>query len=146
MSNTPDIKMIIAKLEVAGPVDDKHVDSAERHLGVKFPPDYRNFLRNYGAAMGVGFDVAGIAEEIPGEPPLWVDVVEFTISMRGKEGKIGSYSDLVALSSDGMDITFYLRTDDIHAGEVLALGPGVEEVVARSFNEFLHKISNGDLM
>lgn len=146
MSDTPNNNMIITTFEVAGPVDDKIIDSAELLLKVKFPQEYRDFLRDYGAAMGAGFDIAGLAEEVTDEPPLWDDVVEFTRNMRDAVGKVGSYSDLVALSNDGMDITFYLRTDDTHCGEVLALGPGVETLVAKSFNEFLNKLSKGILM
>ena len=56
---------IISELRVSGPSTEEEINNAERELGVKFPPEYREFLAKYGAAMGPGYEVAGLTREIP---------------------------------------------------------------------------------
>ena len=138
---------IISELRVSGPSTEEEINNAERELGVKFPPEYREFLAKYGAAMGPGYEVAGVTREAldPDQPPMWDNVVRATRSLRNSHGKVGNYDDLIVISGDGMDITFYLRTKGDAAGKVLALGPGVEKEVAGSLSEFIARIHSGEL-
>src|SRR5215475_7713711 len=134
---------IISELTVSGPSTEEEINTAERELGVKFPPEYREFLAKYGAARIAGYQIAGLTHQDPDQPPLWDSVVRATRSLRDRHGKIGHYDDLIAISGDGMDITFYLRTKEDTSGRVLALGPGVEKEVASTLSEFIDRIHRG---
>ena len=138
---------IVNELTVFGPTTEEEINNAERELGVRFPPEYREFLAKYGAALGPGYEIAGLAHEgsDPDQPPLWDNVVKATRSLRDKNGKVGNYDDLIAISGDGMSITFYLRTKEDVQGSVLALGPGVEKKVASTLSEFISRIHRGEL-
>src|SRR5262249_23724455 len=113
---------IIRELTVSGPSSEEEIKSAERELGVQFPLEYREFLAKYGAGRVAGYCIAGLTHQDPDQPPMWDSVVSATRSLRDKHGKVGSYDDLIAVSGDGMDITFYLRTKGDASGTVLALG------------------------
>jgi len=136
---------IISELKVAGPSTEEEINTAERQLGVKFPSEYREFLAKYGAARIAGYQIAGLTHQDPDQPPMWESVVQVTRSLRDRHGKVGDYDGLIAISGDGMGITFYLRTKGDAAGRVLALGPGVEKEVAGTFSEFISRIHSGEL-
>jgi hypothetical protein len=136
---------IIRDLTVSGPTSEEEIKSAERELGVQFSPEYREFLAKYGAARIAGYQIAGLTHQDPDQPPLWDSVIQATRSLRDRHGKVGDYDDLIAISGDGMDITFYLRTKGDASGTVLALGPGVEKEVAGTFSEFISRIHSGEL-
>ena len=136
---------ILSELKVSGPSTEEEIKNAERELGVQFPPEYREFLARYGAARIAGYQIAGLTHQDPDQPPMWDSVVRVTRSQRDRHGKIGHYDDLIAISGDGMDITFYLRTRADVSGSLLALGPGVEKEVARTLSEFISRIHSGEL-
>lgn len=136
---------IISELTVSGPSSEDEIRDAERKLDVIFPAEYREFLAIYGAALGPGYEIAGLTHEDPEEPPLWDNVVMATRSLRDSSGRIGSYDGLVVISHDGLSVTYYLRTEGDSAGKVLALGPGVEKEVANSFSEFIARVHAGAL-
>ena len=136
---------IVSELRVSGPSSEEEITNAERELGARFPPEYREFLAKYGAARIAGYQIAGLTHQDPEQPPMWQSVVSATRLLRDSYGKVGIYDDLIAISGDGMDITFYLRTKGDAAGKVLALGPGVEREVASSLSEFIARIHSGEL-
>jgi hypothetical protein len=136
---------IVGELTVAGPSSEEEISNAEREICVTFPPEYREFLAKYGAALGFGYEIAGLTHQDLDQPPLWNHVVRLTRSLRDCQGKVGDYDDLVAISGDGMDTTFYLRTKGSAAGKVLALGPGVEKEIAGSLSEFITRLHSGEL-
>jgi SMI1-KNR4 cell-wall len=136
---------IISALTVSGPSTEEEINTGERELGVQFPPEYREFLAKYGAARIAGYQIAGLTHQDPDQPPLWDSVIQATRSLRDRHGKVGDYDDLIAISGDGMDITFYLRTKGDASGRVLALGPGVEKEVAGTLSEFISRIHSGEL-
>ena len=136
---------IVSELRVSGPSSEEEITNAERELGVRFPPEYREFLAKCGAARIAGYQIAGLTHQDPDQPPMWESVVSATRSLRDSHGKVGNYDGLIAISGDGMDITFYLRTKGDASGRVLALGPGVEKEVAGSLSEFIDRIHRGDL-
>ena len=129
----------------SGPSSEEEINNGERELGVQFPPEYREFLAKYGAARIAGYQIAGLTHLDPDQPPMWDSVVRATRSLRDRHGKIGHYGDLIAISGDGMDNTFYLRTEEDVSGRVLALGPGVEKEIASTLSEFISKIHRGEL-
>jgi hypothetical protein len=136
---------IASDLTASGPSSEEEITNAERELGAQFPPKYREFLAKYGAARIAGYQIAGLTHQDPDEPPMWNSVVRATRSLRDSHGKVGHYDDLIAISGDGMDITFYLRTQADVSGTVFALGPGVEKQVAGSLSEFISRIHRGEL-
>lgn len=136
---------IVSQLKVSGPASEQEIMSAERELGVQFPSEYREFLAKFGAALGPGYEIAGLSPQVPDEESMWDSVVSATRAVRDKHGKIGNYDDLIAISGDGMDVTFYLRAEGNNPGNVIALGPGVEKEIAGSLSEFIARIHVGEL-
>jgi hypothetical protein len=136
---------IVSQLKVPGPASEQEIMNAESELGVQFPPEYREFLAKFGAALGPGYEIAGLAHQVPEEDSVWDNVVSATRALRDKHGKIGNYDDLIAISGDGMDLTFYLRTKGNNPGSVIALGPGVEKEIAANLSEFIARIHGGEL-
>ena len=121
-----------------GGVSQEIIDNAEESLGIRFPDSFRRFLESYGAAMGDGWEVAGLGnapdEE---EPPMWVDVVVFTRQMRRAMGP-QLPEQFIPISSTAGSVTYFLDVSEREYSPVLAFGPGIEEErVADSFNEFV---------
>ncbi len=52
-------------LEIGGPVSEIHIDQVEKELNVRFPEDYKNFLRVYGSIRFGEEGVYGIIEANP---------------------------------------------------------------------------------
>ena len=98
-----EMKAVLAEAIVAGPAQEMTVARAEKSLGVKFPPSYRFFLSEFGAALCEGFEVAGIfAQEDESHPPLWMDVVKWTHQLRrGSRDLIPL--EYIPVSGDGGD-------------------------------------------
>lgn len=136
---------ILQELTVSGPSTDEEIRDAERELGVIFPPEYREFLARYGAALMSGYDIAGLSHEDPNTSPMFDDVVRMTRTLRDRHGKVAGLDNVIPISGDGMDVLFYLETKGEDSGKILALGPSVEKHVANSFSEFIAKIHAGDL-
>ena len=131
---------------IAGPASESMILAAEEKLLLNFPPEYRRFLKMYGAVMGTGFEIAGIfADEDPG-PPLWRDIVRET--KRFRKSIQGSWSDsLLPISDDGVNIKFFIDTKN-HENhcEVIAYGPGIElNTIATSLESFALKIARNEL-
>jgi cell wall assembly regulator SMI1 len=130
----------------AGPAHLEDIDRAQATLGLRFPNDYIEFLRNFGAVVGRGIEIAGVVNKEKNNPPMWVDVVEWTIRKRETNGKYLDHGFL-PISSDGLGQVFYLdlRTDGI--SPVVAVGLSVgEKVVADSFSQFALKLIEGELL
>ena len=132
-----------------GPVPDLAIDKAENQLGVTFPPGYRRFLQQYGAAWLEGPDslaIAGVTTERRDDvnPPTWESVVAATLSSRN-----GNPRSLLFISGDGGDVSYCLDTSALDpSGEcqVVALGPGHDcVVIAGSFDEFIELAATGRL-
>lgn len=118
--------------DCAGPASDSLVKSAEDSLRVEFPAEYRNFLRQYGAALLLGVEIYGLAQRAdPAEPPIWSD-----LRTLARQSVAGLPADLIPVSDDGGDYRFYLRSGN--ESPVLVYGPGLNGIqVASSFSEFV---------
>jgi hypothetical protein len=67
---------------VAGPASDEMIDDAESKLSLQFPSEYRAFLKEYGAAMRTGFEIAGIFADDDDGAPMWRQIVQATQRLR----------------------------------------------------------------
>ena len=137
---------VLRKMEIAGGVSEEKVRAAEQTLGVTFPPAYRHFLLEHGAAFGMGFQLAGLfaGSENKEAPPMWRDIVSATQGTRRYAP--GVPHAWLRISDDGADLAFYLDANDAAAAPVIALGPGVDNhVVAASFEEFVVKMARDEL-
>jgi hypothetical protein len=110
--------------EVSGPVPLENSQAAQEALGLFFPPSYRRFLEKYGAAFGLGFEIAGLPTESPGpdDTPLWSNVVRETLKYRPDSLPENS----IAISHDGSEFGYFLRcstTDPEYEGAVIEWGP-----------------------
>jgi len=139
---------ILDKASVAGPTTEDSIASAEEQLAVKFPMPYRKFLMEYGAAMGVGFEIAGLFESSGDGPPMWRHVVKMTEQFRGIT-KDNLPSTLVPICDDGCGTAYYIDTahqSDDAPCSIFAYGPGIEGgAIASNFEEFAVKLANGEL-
>lgn len=136
---------ILDLAETAGGATVEVISKAEQELGVIFPLSYRQFLGSYGAAMGVGFEIAGVFSPDDEEPPMWKNIVTVTKQMRRMAGPSFSKS-LLPISSDGASLFFYLDASTEEQSPVIAFGPGVDgRKVADSFEEFVIMLGSGCL-
>ena len=121
------------------------IANAEAELGVAFPSPYRTFLARYGAAMGVGFEIAGLFKSDKDEPPMWRDIVLAT--KRTRRAARGHLPEtLLPISGDGASLTYYINANGEDSCPVVAYGPGCDgQQVAESFEEFVVKLSTDRL-
>ena len=134
----------LSTMVTAGGVTKDEIEAVEKELGVVFPPPYHQFLSQYGACMGTGFDLAGIFKDSSKEkPPMWRSVRLMTNQLRRvSRGALPEH--LIPVSDDGQGTTFYIDTKSEEA-RILAYGPGVDcHMIATSFREFVVKGSRGE--
>lgn len=136
---------ILASSYKPGGASIEMIESAEQELKVRFPVAYRAFLERYGAAMGVGFEIAGLFESDNSKPPMWKNIV--LVTKQTRRALQGWLPDtLLPISSDGASLTFYIDANGKEACPVIAYGPGVDGLnVAESFEEFVVKASTGEI-
>lgn len=141
------IRGFLGGARVAGPVPAAAIAAAEAELGVVFPRSYRIFVANFGAALGPGFEVAGMlsSSTTAAEPPMYSDVVVETRRFRAASVPPG----LVPISSDGCDAVYCLDTSlqsGSHEAPVIIWGPVSDhgQVVASDFLQFLRSASAPD--
>jgi hypothetical protein len=150
MSDIEQIRTLLETSTLAGRVDSVAIQEAEKSLGVQFPPSYRTFISEFGAALCSGFEIAGLFDAKGNDdgPPLWSDVVASTTQRRRVSGGLipNAY---VAISDDGGDYTFYIdtsRPDPLGECPVIVLGNGADAVVvAGNFFDFLRSSFDGNL-
>jgi len=140
---------LLANADTPGPASLDDIRDAEVSLETSFPPSYHQFLEIFGAAVGVGVDLAGLfVHEDPDRPPYWQHVV--VVNQQVRRASRGSIPNThILFCDDGMDHSFYMdRTIVYNDGEspVVVLGPGRDDVlVARSFDEFARRWIRNDL-
>ena len=133
---------ILDGADCAGEVDENLIFDIEEQQKLKFPAEYRVFLKKYGAALLNGFEVYGLIEAkhaAEDGPPIWVDLrLQF-----GKPEFNGMPKGLIPISDNGGDYKFYLQCAPDAAdatGSVIVYGPGVDgKKVASGFFEFLER-------
>jgi hypothetical protein len=136
---------ILTSAYTAGGASIELIESAEQELNVSFPAAYRKFLERYGAAVGMGFRIAGLFKSDEEEMPIWEDIV--LVTKRTRRALQGWLPDtLLPISSDGASLTFYIDATGGEECPVIAYGPGVDGLrVAESFEEFVIKASAGNI-
>lgn len=141
MAKVDEMEELCAKGQFVGPASESAIREAEKSLGVVFPSSYRRFLMKFGAALGEGFESAGLFEQTgDAEPPQWTHVVNQTLRLR-RASHHQLPLGLIAVSGDGEDHVYYIDTSRRRAdGEspVVAIGPSADNVViAESFSDFV---------
>src|SRR6187402_1158578 len=105
MSVDNEYRKVLKAMTTAGGISQEKVEAAERDLGVRFPAPYVEFLTQYGAAFGKGFELAGLFDESNEErPPMWSSVVLATKQLRRVPGSLAW--SLIFISDDGQDVKF----------------------------------------
>ena len=132
---------------VAAPATDEMIQAAESRLSLQFPPEYRTFLREYGAAMGAGFEIAGLFQDDDAGPPLWRDIV--TATERFRKSVNGTLPEtLIPVSDDGCGVAYYIDASEQNqsGSKVIAYGPGIDgKTVAVSLEEFVLKVVRDEI-
>ena len=146
MTIIEEYELVLSKASIAGPASDEMIAAAEQQLAIRFPAPYRKFLKKYGAAVGVGFEIAGLYESSGDGPPMWQHVVKMSEQFK-RFTKEYLPATLVPICDDGCEVAFYINADPLSentACSILAYGPGIDgEVVASRFEEFVVKLANG---
>jgi antitoxin YobK len=150
MADIQDINELLKNATMAGGVDERSILKAEEALGIRFPPSYREFLSQFGAAFCTKLEISGLfnAGDDDDQSPLWSNVVTSTLQLRrASRGLIPN--EYVPISDDGGDHTFYLDTSRCNAQDecpVIVLGPGADiVVVADDFFDFVSRSVKGCL-
>ncbi len=113
-----------------GSKSDQLIQKAEEALGLKFPPTYRLFLKDFGCAGIARFEVYGIIDEdftMPG------NVVWFTLNQR----KMGAPHNYIVIGSTGYGPIYVLDASHPNGeGEypVMLWMPGLPEDPAEKIN------------
>lgn len=130
--------------DVSGPVEDEAIAQAEAALGVKFPTEYCEILRQYGAVVAPGLEVYGLIDKSNNDnPPLWQDVVCVTKKLRGL-GQVGTEKqEFIPISDDGTGVYIYLDTSEAPRTKICAVGAGVEKVFDTDLFSFLVDLADG---
>ncbi|HTN14088.1 MAG TPA: SMI1/KNR4 family protein [Sphingomonadaceae bacterium] len=142
-----DFDLLCREGDVSGPIGDEAIGRAEAELGVQFPAEYRELLRQYGAVQASGLEVYGLLDESNiDDPPVWQDVVSITKKLRGW-GQAGTEKhEFVPISEDGTGVYFYLDTSEAPRTKICAVGPGVEKVFDTDLFSFLFDLAKGHLV
>ncbi|SUC82800.1 SMI1 / KNR4 family [Pannonibacter phragmitetus] len=131
---------------ISGPVDDLVIEQAESELGVQFPSEYRELLREYGAVLADGIHVYGLPKAEENDPPQWEDVVVVTKQLR-EWGQVGTdRQSFIPICDDGSGVYFYLDTSASPATKIHAIGPGVEQAYGAGLFRFLLDLSAGKIV
>tara|TARA_B100000678_G_C18224542_1_gene508297 strand:+ start:3407 stop:3856 length:450 start_codon:yes stop_codon:yes gene_type:complete len=139
--------ILCGKGGVSGPVGDVAIERAEEELGVQFPAEYREFLRQYGAVLAPGLEVYGLLDRSnTNDPPMWQDVISITKKLRGWRQTGTEKHELIPISEDGTGVYFYLDTSEAPRTKIFAIGPGVEKVFDTDFFSFLSDLAEGELV
>ena len=131
--------------EFSGPCSELAISIAEAELNVKFSQQYRDFLSVYGSGFFEGVEVFGLPDPIKNNPPLWQDVVVLTKALR-KEGQAGTENlSYIPIAEDGTGVYFFLDSSDFSLTKILAIGPGIEKVIANDLVDFVIDFSEGKI-
>lgn len=131
--------------QVSGPVNIPAIEQAEAELGVQFPLEYREFLKEFGAVIADGIGVYGLPNSDTNAPPMWQDVVAVTNELRNW-GQVGTErKGFVPICDDGTGVYFFLDATKSPKTNIWAIGPGVDKIVSSNFSEFLIDMSNGKI-
>lgn len=129
--------------EMSGPNSEDNIVAAETELNLRFPRQYRDFLKRFGSGLFGGCEVYGLPDPEKNDPPVWQDVVKVTKQLREWE-QVGTENPAyVPISDDGTGIYFFLDTKVSPSTKILAIGPGVERVVSFDLFAFFIDLSEG---
>lgn len=88
-----------------GPRDEGLVLAAERALGLRLPPTYRRFVREYGAGNFGSFEIYGVISQ-NFETSSVPDAIWYTLGER-RDGRLPQ--DLVVIGEDGAGTLYCVR-------------------------------------
>jgi hypothetical protein len=125
--------------DFVGPRDAALVDKAEKALGIKFPPSYRQFLLRLGAGSFGALEIYGVNDD-EWEDSSVPDAVWYTLSERD-EYDLPKHLLVIAAAGDGP--LYCLKLGQEKEPPVIFYSPGLEEeeqdseIAAADFGAFL---------
>ena len=73
--------------EIGEGVSKSFIEYAEKQLEVEFSPIHKYYLRKYGDLCFCGYEVFGLAENVPEDAPAWGNLLSYTLLER-KENRL----------------------------------------------------------
>ncbi|UOO82749.1 SMI1/KNR4 family protein [Uruburuella testudinis] len=131
------LQVFYSQSEKFGAVSEDTVMSAENELGVSFPEEYKQFLYNFGALIGNGIEIYGLPIHTNDTPPLWQNVVTVTKRLREYHQVGTEDSKFIPISSDGMDMNYFMNTNKHPYMEIWAIGHETKIKIASNLNDFI---------
>ena len=132
-----EFRKICEQSETLGNISGEYLEYSEKELGVSFPKEYRDFLLEFGALLGNGFEIYGlIPEENQDECPLWQNVVTVTKPMRSSKQAGTDNTNMIPISSDGMETNYFINSGRSDT-EIWAITYEEKKLVASSLLEFV---------
>jgi SUKH superfamily protein len=125
--------------DFAGPRDPALIDKAEKALGIKFPPSYRQFLLRLGAGNFGAFEIYGVIDD-DWEDSSVPDGIWYTLNER-EESDLPRHLLIIAAAGDGP--LYCLKLGKEKEPPVIFYSPGLEEeeqeseLAADNFGAFL---------
>ena len=74
-ANDEKVNLLLKDCDKFGAVDEQTIKMAEQELEVIFPYQYREFLANFGAVVGYGFEIYGLPHQEASQCPYWQNVL-----------------------------------------------------------------------
>ena len=132
-----EFRKICEQSETLGNISEEYFEYSEKELGVSFPKEYRDFLLEFGALLGNGFEIYGlIPEENQDECSLWQNVVTVTKQMRFSKQAGTENKNMIPISCDGMETNYFINSGSSDI-EIWAITYEEKKLVASSLLEFV---------
>ncbi len=114
------------------PVSIDELSNAEKKLGVRFTPDYKEFVQKYGGAIVGSFPIYGLRQADPMDDKLWS---VYSVTMHYRNEGWPCVENLYIISSDHADNPVGIT----NVGKIVSYDHDLGELVSvsESFEEYL---------
>lgn len=137
MQMNKEFKEICKKSEVYGAIPVRCIEQAEEELDVSFPKEYRNFLLEFGAVLGDGFEIYGLVpDKNPNEPLIWQNVITVTKEVRLFKQPGSEDINMIPISSDGMDTYYFINGKNPNT-EIWAINHSEKKMIVSNLLDFI---------
>ena len=140
-ANDEKVNLLLKDCDKFGAVDEQTIKMAEQELEVIFPYQYREFLANFGAVVGYGFEIYGLPHQEASQCPYWQNVVTIAKKLR-KNNQIGAENKMfIPISHDGMDAYYFINTECFNKAEIWSIDYLREYIVSFDLYDFIEMLT-----
>ena len=143
-TNYEKINFLLRGCDKFGAVDERTIRGAEQELKIIFPYQYREFLAQFGAVVGYGFEIYGLPNQDVSQCPYWQNIVTVTKKLR-ENNQIGSENHMfIPISHDGMDTNYFMNTEDFNKTEIWSISYSNRYIISFDLYDFIEILIHGN--